>query len=92
LRGKELLYKYCAEREIPHKRIGKLIVATREAEVPKLEAIFARGKGNGVEDLKLIEPSTVAEMEPEVQCVKAVLSPSSGIVDSHTLMLSLLVL
>ncbi|XP_078182329.1 FAD-dependent oxidoreductase family protein isoform X1 [Carex rostrata] len=90
LRGKELLYKYCAEREIPHKRIGKLIVATSDAEIPKLEAIFARGKGNGVEDLEMIEPSRVVEMEPEVRCVKAVLSPSSGIVDSHSLMLSLL--
>lgn len=91
MRGKELLYNYCAEREIPHKRIGKLIVATSEAEVPKLEAIFARGKGNRVEDLEIIEPSRVAEMEPEVRCIKAVLSPSTGIVDSHSLMLSLLV-
>ncbi|XP_072976560.1 L-2-hydroxyglutarate dehydrogenase, mitochondrial [Typha angustifolia] len=89
VRGKELLYKYCAERGIPHKQTGKLIVATSVAEIPKLEALLRHGKENGVEDLRMMEGSEAMDLEPELQCVKALLSPSSGIVDSHSLMLSL---
>ncbi|KAJ6790679.1 L-2-hydroxyglutarate dehydrogenase, mitochondrial isoform X1 [Iris pallida] len=89
VRGKELLYRYCFEREIPHRQIGKLIVATRAAEVSKLEDIMRNGTENGVEGLRLIEGSEAMKMESELQCVKALLSPSSGIVDSHSLMLSL---
>ncbi|XP_020114337.1 L-2-hydroxyglutarate dehydrogenase, mitochondrial [Ananas comosus] len=89
VRGKELLYRYCSERGIPHKQIGKLIVASSVAEVPKLEILLERGKENGVRDLRMMEGSEALQMEPEVRCVKAILSPSSGIIDSHELMLSL---
>lgn len=92
VRGKELLYKYCFDRGIPHKQIGKLIVATTVAEVPKLEGLLRRGTENRVEDLQIMEGSQAMQMEPELQCVKALLSPSSGIVDSHSFMLSLVVL
>ncbi|PKU70127.1 2-hydroxyglutarate dehydrogenase [Dendrobium catenatum] len=89
VRGRELLYKYCSDRGIPHKQLGKLIVATRVSEISKLEQILKRGIENGVEDLRMAEGSLAMEMEPELHCVKALLSPSSGIVDSHAFMLSL---
>lgn len=90
VRGKELLYKYCSDRGIPHKQLGKLIVATSVAEIPKLENLMSFGIANGVEDLRMMEDSEAMKMEPELQCVKALLSPSTGIVDSHEFMLSLL--
>lgn len=89
VRGRELLYKFCSDRGIPHKQLGKLIVATRASEISKLEQILNRGMENGVEDLRMMEGSLAMEMEPELYCVKALLSPSSGIVDSHAFMLSL---
>ncbi|KAK1280622.1 hypothetical protein QJS04_geneDACA015034 [Acorus gramineus] len=89
VRGRELLYKYCLEREIPHKQIGKLIVATRTTEIPMLEELMRCGMEYGVEGLRMMEGFEAMQMETELQCSKAVLSPCSGIVDSHTLMLSL---
>ncbi|XP_068658506.1 L-2-hydroxyglutarate dehydrogenase, mitochondrial [Aristolochia californica] len=90
VRGRELLYKYCLDHGIPHKQIGKLIVATKNTEISKLMALLERGKENGVEGLEMIEGSQAMRMEPELHCVKALLSPCSGIVDSHSLMLSFL--
>lgn len=87
-----MLYKYCCERGIPHRQTGKIIVATSFAEIPKLEHLLRSGKENGIEDLRLMEGFQAMQMEPELQCVKALLSPSSGIVDSHSFMLSLVVL
>lgn len=91
VRGRDLLYRYCSERQIPHKQIGKLIVATRTSEVPKLNELLIRGVQNGVEGLRMVDRNDAMRMEPELQCVKALLSPLSGIVDSHSLMLSLVV-
>jgi L-2-hydroxyglutarate oxidase LhgO len=87
-----MLYKYCAEREIPHKRLGKLIVATGAAETAKLDMLLESAKGNGVDDLQMMEGSQAMEMEPELRCLKALLSPGTGIVDSHSFMFSLLVI
>ncbi|ERM98144.1 hypothetical protein AMTRI_Chr01g127740 [Amborella trichopoda] len=89
VQGRELLYKYCSYHEIPHKRIGKLIVATRDSEVPKLEALLKIGIENGVEGLKMIDGEEAMQMERELQCIKALWSPCTGIVDSHSLMLSM---
>ncbi|KAJ1397016.1 hypothetical protein SESBI_32102 [Sesbania bispinosa] len=89
VRGREMLYEYCSKHDIPHKQIGKLIVATRSSEVPKLNDILDRGIQNGVDSLKMMDGIEAMKMEPELQCVKAILSPLSGIVDSHSLMLSL---
>ncbi|XP_038882694.1 L-2-hydroxyglutarate dehydrogenase, mitochondrial isoform X2 [Benincasa hispida] len=89
VRGRDLLYRYCSEHEIPHKQIGKLIVATRTSEVPKLNELLIRGVQNGVEGLRMVGGNEAMRMEPELQCVKALLSPLSGIVDSHSFMLSL---
>lgn len=89
VRGRKLMYKYCEEHGIPHKQIGKLIVATSSSEVPKLNNIMNCGIENGVEGLKMMEGYEAMRIEPELQCVKALLSPVTGIVDSHFLMLSM---
>lgn len=89
VRGKELLYAYCAERGVPHRRCGKLIVATGEAELPTLQKIRERAAANGVHDLLPLTREEAQAMEPALDCVAALHSPSTGIVDSHALMLSL---
>ncbi len=87
--GKEALYAYCASHGVPHRRCGKLIVATTPAQVATLESIRAKASANGVDDLRLLDRDGVARLEPEVQAAAALLSPSTGIVDSHALMLAL---
>ena len=89
LRGKTLLYAYCAERHVPHRQLGKLIVATTSAEVAQLDAIRARALACGVE-LESRSQRQVAEMEPEILCSEALWSASSGIIDSHAYMQSLI--
>jgi L-2-hydroxyglutarate oxidase LhgO len=84
--GKEMLYRFCAENGVTHKRCGKLLVATQEAELPKLESIAAVAAQNGVGDLQRLSAADVRALEPEVSCVAAYLSPSTGIIDSHGLM------
>ena len=86
--GKHQLYAYCAEHGVPHRRCGKLIVATTEAQQATLEQIRAKAAANGVSDLEWLAPAEVAELEPEVFCTAALLSPSTGIIDSHGLMLA----
>jgi L-2-hydroxyglutarate oxidase LhgO len=90
VRGRELLYAYAAARGLPHRRCGKLIVATGAAELPKLGAIAAAARANGVADLQPLSAAEALALEPELACAGALLSPSSGIVDSHALMTSLL--
>jgi L-2-hydroxyglutarate oxidase LhgO len=90
VRGKGLLYGYCAARNLGHRRCGKLVVATREADLPRLAQLAANGAANGVNDLQLLTREEVSALEPELSAVGALLSPSSGIVDSHGLMTSLL--
>ena len=87
--GKALLYAYAAERGVPHRRCGKLIVATSPTQVGELEAIVARARANGVDDLVTLTGEEAHALEPQLACVAAILSPSTGIVDSHALMLSL---
>ncbi len=87
--GRALLYQYCEDRQIPHQRIGKLIVASREDERAKLEAIRKQAMRNGVDDLSFIENARIQELEPAGVCSAALLSPSTGIIDSHSLMISL---
>ncbi|CAK9150184.1 unnamed protein product [Ilex paraguariensis] len=88
VRGRELLYKYCLEHEIPHEQIGKIIVATGSSEIPKLKGLMNCGIENGVVGLRMMEDHEAMRLEPELTCVKALLSPASGIVDTHSLMLS----
>jgi len=87
--GKQRLYAYAEERGLPHRRCGKLIVATSEAQVGQLETIAAKARANGVDDLVPLSRAQARAMEPALECLAALHSPSTGIVDSHALMLSL---
>ena len=88
--GRQRLYVYCDERGVPHRRCGKLIVATDAAQLEELESIRKRAHANGVTDVVLVGPAEARELEPELTCVAALHSPSTGIIDSHTLMLAFL--
>jgi L-2-hydroxyglutarate oxidase LhgO len=87
--GRHALYAYCAERGIAHRRCGKLVVATAEDQVPKLDALRAQAAANGVADLVRMSGAEARALEPELRCVAAFLSPSTGVVDSHALMLAM---
>ncbi|MGC2459693.1 MAG: NAD(P)/FAD-dependent oxidoreductase [Steroidobacteraceae bacterium] len=86
--GRELLYRFCALNSVEHRRIGKLIVATSVEEAPTLAKYEAQARANGVTDLRRLTAEEAAKLEPEVRCAAALLSPSTGIVDSHGLMLA----
>ncbi|MFT7724023.1 MAG: NAD(P)/FAD-dependent oxidoreductase [Roseateles sp.] len=90
VRGRALLYGYCAARGIAHRRCGKLVVATRAEDLPRLQALAASGAANGVDDLRLLDRAETRALEPALEAAGALLSPSSGIVDSHGLMTALL--
>jgi L-2-hydroxyglutarate oxidase LhgO len=87
--GRRLLYAYCAEHGVPHRNCGKLIVATNDAESGRLVEIKARAEANGVEGMRLLSAAEAKSLEPNLQCTAALLSPATGIVDSHSYMLSL---
>lgn len=87
--GRRRLYAYVEARGIPHRRYGKLIVATSEAEIGKIEAIHAAGLRNGVEGLELLSGATARAWEPALTCTAALWSAETGIIDSHAYMLAL---
>lgn len=88
--GKQLLYSYCAQRYINYRQCGKLIVASNEMQLHELDSIRKKARANGVNDLTLLSRSDAQAIEPELQCLAALYSPSTGIIDSHGLMVSLL--
>jgi L-2-hydroxyglutarate oxidase LhgO len=87
--GRDALYAYCAEHGVPHRRCGKLIVATDDSQIETLRGIQTKARANGVDNLELISRAQAQALEPEVACVAALLSPSTGIIDSHAYMLAL---
>jgi L-2-hydroxyglutarate oxidase LhgO len=87
--GRKMLYEYCEQRSIGHRRCGKLIVATSREQVAKLQGIVDKAAANGVHDLVLFSSAEARLLEPQLECVAAIHSPSTGIVDSHGLMLAL---
>jgi len=87
--GKELLYKYCTDFNIPHKKVGKLIVATTKEEIDILDGIEEKAKKNDVTDLVRLTKAQAQHLEPQLTCEGALLSPSTGIIDTHQFMLSL---
>jgi len=89
VQGRAALYAYCAKREIPHARVGKLILATSAQQIPVLKALRTSAEANGVHDLVMLSASEVNALEPEVSCAGGLFSPSTGIVDSHALMMAL---
>jgi len=88
VQGRHMLYAYCAEKGVGHKRIGKLIVATSEEEIPKLTDILQKARVNGVDDMELLSAAQAQALEPALFCTAALHSPSTGIIDSHGLMLA----
>ncbi len=84
--GKAILYDFCREYHVPHRRCGKLLVAASEAEIDKLSAIKAQGEANGVMDLVWLSGDEARALEPALAVHRALLSPSTGIIDSHALM------
>ncbi|MDM8358354.1 NAD(P)/FAD-dependent oxidoreductase [Pandoraea communis] len=87
--GKHRLYDFCASHGVEHRRCGKLIVATTDQQVGELEAIAANARASGVDDLQWLSADEVTQLEPELHAFGALLSPSTGIVDSHGFMLAL---
>ena len=91
VRGKQLLYAYCAARGVAHRRLGKLLVATSAPEAALLEGIAERARANGVDGadaLRRLDAAEARALEPALHCTAALLSPSTGIIDSHALMLA----
>jgi L-2-hydroxyglutarate oxidase LhgO len=87
--GKRALYAYCADHGIPHRNCGKLIVATTPKESLRLQSIRAHAEANGVNDLQTLSGDAARALEPALNCDAALLSPSTGIIDSHAFMLAL---
>ena len=87
--GRDKLYAYCTDRGVDHRRIGKLIVASDADQVDRLASIAGAAKANGVNDLRLVHSDELADLEPDLRAEQALLSPSTGIVDSHGLMTAL---
>lgn len=87
--GRRLLYAYCAERGVDARPVGKLIVAADAAQSDKLAVVRTRAAANGVDDLRLLSGADARGLEPDLACDAALLSPSTGIIDSHGLMLAL---
>jgi L-2-hydroxyglutarate oxidase LhgO len=88
-RGRRMLYEFCASHGVPHRKCGKLIVATEDGEVAKMEAILKQGLTNGVEDFVMIDGAAARSLEPALNCVAALHSPETGIIDSHSFMRAL---
>jgi L-2-hydroxyglutarate oxidase LhgO len=86
VRGRRMLYAFCASHGVPHRKCGKLVVATNEAELDKVETIRTQAGINGVEGVEMIGGNAARAMEPELFCIGALLSPETGIIDSHAYM------
>ena len=86
--GRQRLYGYCREHGVPHAQLGKLIVAAHDGEITALEKIAAAARANGVHDVEWLSAAQAQRLEPALNCVAALLSPSTGIIDSHALMLA----
>ncbi|MCL2714365.1 MAG: NAD(P)/FAD-dependent oxidoreductase [Alphaproteobacteria bacterium] len=89
LEGRPALYRYCREHGVPHRAIGKLIVATTAPEAERVEGIRARAGANGVEGLRLLSATEARRLEPALDCRAALFSSATGILDSHAFMLAL---
>jgi L-2-hydroxyglutarate oxidase LhgO len=84
--GKNLLYDYCKKFDVPHKKCGKLIIATTEEEITVIEGVLQTARNNGVNDLIMLNREEISALEPHIFALKALLSPSTGIIDTHSLM------
>src|SRR5499427_4753258 len=87
--GRQMLYRYCEEHGVPHRRCGKLLVAPAEKQLEKLHAIKRQADANGVTNLQFLQAAEARALEPQLRCIAAYLSPSTGIIDTHAFMLAL---
>ena len=87
--GRKMLYQYCRDRHVPHRRLGKIIIACDEDDWRRLDSYAASAAANGVDDLVWLDVGDVRRLEPAVRCVAGLLSPSTGIVDSHAFIAAL---
>ena len=83
--GNPRLYEFCNKHNIPHQRIGKLIIAREESEIPSIEGILKQGQANGVSGLEMLDKGQTAALEPHITAAAALYSPNTGIIDSHKL-------
>ena len=88
-RGRRMLYDFCASHGVPHRKFGKLVVATNPGEIERLEVIHKQALANGVEGIEIIDAAAAKRLEPALACVAAMHSPETGIIDSHRYMLAL---
>jgi len=88
--GRSLLYAYCEQKGIPHRRVGKLVVATNDDDVEAVRGYLRNAQANGVDDLQWLDSAQIHDLEPHIRAVAGFYSPSTGIIDSHALMLQLL--
>lgn len=88
--GKQALYRYCAEHDIRHRAIGKVVVACEDAQIPAMHHYMEQARTNGVDDLRLLTRDELAELEPNVRAAAGFFSPTTGVIDSHGLMLAYL--
>lgn len=86
LEGNRLLYEICQQHNIPHKKTGKLIVAKNSSEIDSLEVLFTQGVENGIEGIKMLNKDEIKGLEPHIKAYQAIFLPTSGIIDSHSLM------
>src|SRR5271155_3526032 len=89
VRGRRMLYDFCAAHGVPHRKCGKLVVATSQAELAKVETILIQAQINGVEGVEMVGGNAARAMETELSCIGALWSPETGIIDSHGYMLAL---
>jgi L-2-hydroxyglutarate oxidase LhgO len=88
-RSRRMLYEFCASHGVPHRKVGKLVIAGRDEDIPTLEKLYAQATQNGVENLRMLDGAEAIGMEPALACVAAFHSPETGIIDSHRYMLAL---
>ena len=88
-RGRRMLYDFCTSHGLPHRKCGKLVVATNADEIGRLEAVHKQAQVNGVEGVEIIDAAAAKRLEPALACVGAMHSPETGIIDSHRFMLAL---
>ena len=89
VRGNKALYEYCQASEVKHEQTGKIIVATQEDDIQRLEALKENGERNGVYGLTLLDPKQVRDLEPQIKCIKGLYSPTTGVLEAHGLMVAL---
>jgi L-2-hydroxyglutarate oxidase LhgO len=88
-RSRRMLYEYCVSHGVPHRKCGKLVVATSDSEIARLEAVYKQARTNEVEGIDVIDGVSARRLEPELTCIAAMRSPQTGIIDSHQFMLAL---